>query len=200
MDERILLIQTGGTFDSEPYADPRNPPEFVATLKGADSLMMPTINTLPNHEYIDGFTWGTSQEDRFIKDSKYFTPDDIDYLADIIRHDDNHRLFVITHGTDAMVKNAMMLQETLADTDKVVVFAGAMVPLSMHKKYESDGVNALRFSLEHIASQKSGVYVLGCDAHTKRMTFFDPHEVQKDREKSIEDLRFTLKSNSLQRA
>ncbi len=191
MDNRILLIRTGGTIDSEPYADPKNPPKFVDTLKGDKSLIMPAVASMPNHKNVDGFTWGRWEEDRFVKDSQLFTPDDIQALAKLIKEDD-HRFFVITHGTDAMVKNSTALQAELGDGDKVVVFAGAMVPLSMHRKHESDGVETLRYTLANIATQPAGVYIAARDTGTKRMGFFDPQKVEKDRKASLENSRFIV--------
>jgi L-asparaginase/Glu-tRNA(Gln) amidotransferase subunit D len=197
MNQRILLIRTGGTIDSAPYDDPRNPPPIVTTLKGADSLVMPTVATLPNHEYVDGFSWGRWDEDIFVKDSQKFTPQDIMALAEMIRKDEDHDFFILTHGTDAMAQNAAALQRELAGTGKVVLFTGAMVPLSMHDKHGSDAPESLRFTLEHIFDQPPGVQIVGRDAQTKRLGFFDPSTVEKDREESRSSLNFTLKGRGL---
>lgn len=192
MNERVLLIRTGGTIDAEPYADPKHPPQYVSTLKDADSLIMPTIAQLPNHKNVDGFSWGAWQENRFVKDSQLFTEEDINALASIIKND-THNMFIITHGTDAMTKNALLLQEKLAGCNKTIVFAGAMVPLSMHTKHNSDGIDSLRFALEHIQPKSAGVYVVGRDSHTKRLEFFNPADVEKDRDASLASSQFTLK-------
>jgi L-asparaginase/Glu-tRNA(Gln) amidotransferase subunit D len=192
MYERILLIKTGGTFDSVEYEDPKNPPKYVETLKGENSLILPIINTFRVGEKVDSFVWGEWQEGRFVKDSKLFSDEDIIELAEIIKQDE-HNLFVITHGTDAIVKNACLLQEQLEGSGKVVALVGAMVPLSMHDKHISDGVDALKYTLEHIESKSPNVYVVGRDLHSKRLQFFDPTKVQKDRETSLELSAFTLR-------
>lgn len=193
MNRRILLIRTGGTIDSKPYDDPKKPPQYVNTLSGSESLIMPTIKKLPNHENVDGFTWLPYQESRFVKDNQLFTKQDIDELATLIKNDD-HELFVISHGTDAMVKNALILQEKLLDSGKVVAFTGAMVPLSMHEKHRSDGLDSLRFSLEHIMSKEPSVYVVGRDEHTRRLDFFNPADVQKDIHESAYASQLTFKA------
>jgi L-asparaginase/Glu-tRNA(Gln) amidotransferase subunit D len=198
MDERILVIRTGGTIDAVPYDDPRNPPDYVETLKRDDSLTIPTIKRLGNPTPIDEFTWGEWQENQFVKDSKLFTPQDMDALATIIKND-THRTFIVTHGTDAMVKNATMLQERLANSGKVVVFVGAMIPLSMHDKHKSDAVDSLSFAINHITSQEPGVYIVGRDDHTRRLDFFNPCYVEKDRNTSITDGKFTLQPKGSQR-
>ena len=190
-DERILLLRAGGTIDSEPYDDPRHPPEFVDTLKGDHSFIMRTVAQLPNSDKVDGFSWGTWNENRFVKDSQLFTPEDITALADIIKAD-THRYFILTHGTDAMAKNARSLQEALKDTDKVIAFTGAMVPLSMAKQHPGDAVDALRFTLANITQQSPGVYVVGRDAASKRLGFFDPQKVEKNKPESQASLQFTL--------
>ena len=193
MDNRILLIRTGGTIDSEAYADPKAPPEFVKTLKGDQSLILRAMANLPNYESVDGFSWVARQEDRFVKDSKEFTDSDLNSLAQIIK-DDSRRYFIITHGTDFMAKNAAALQEKLQGIDKTVVFTGSMVPLSMRDKHESDALPALAFTLDRIGSQPPGVSIVGRDATSQRLAFFNPSMVEKDRDASRDNLQFTLKS------
>lgn len=191
MTGRILLIRTGGTIDAAPYDDPKRPPPFVTTLGSTESLVMPTVSRLVEGANVDGFSWGLSEE-RFVKDSQLFTPDDLTALADVIRRDD-HAYFVVTHGTDAMAKNAAFLQEMLKGSGKVVVFTGAMVPLSMSSRHKGDGEEALDFALKHVTAQRPGVYVMGRDAHTKRLGFYNSDEVQKDRDASAASLKFIIK-------
>jgi L-asparaginase/Glu-tRNA(Gln) amidotransferase subunit D len=189
-DDRILLIPTGGTIGAASYEDPHNPPPIVTTLKADQSLIDEAVAQLPHGERIDRHGWGT-QEARFVKDSKLFTDDDIEVLAELIRND-SHRLFIITHGTDWMTQNAVKLQTLLRGADKVVVFVGSMVPLSMDKSPDSDGVAGLEFTLKNIDRQPAGVWVAGCDAHTGERAFFDPAVVQKDQKISRESKCFTL--------
>lgn len=197
---RILLIRTGGTIDAEPYADPKNPPKFITPLPPAESLLMDTVRKLPNAQKVDGLTWLPQQEKKFVKDSQKFEPEDIQVLADIIKAD-HRKYFVLTHGTDFMVKNAATLKKALKGTGKVVAFTGAMVPLAMEGKNDlagnkitSDGVAMLQYTLQNIEGQQSGVYVVGRNAHTKQSQFFEPKTVEKDKESSKADLTFTVKS------
>lgn len=192
MDDRILLIRTGGTIDSEPYDIKGDGNDFVKTLKGDQSLIMRTVAKLPNHEKVDGFSWVARQEDRFVKDSREFNNNDIAALAHIIK-DNPRKYFVITHGTDDMVRNARELQKQLKGTNKVVVFTGSIVPLSMQDTYESDAVGALQFTLERIRHQRPGVTIVGYDPQLHRPAFFDPQTVEKDRDESKANLQFTLK-------
>ncbi len=196
MQERILLIRTGGTIDAEPYEDPKSPPDYVTTLSAESSLLFSTVETLPNHENVDGFVWGRWEEGRFVKDSQLFTPEDIEALANIIKQHGNG-YFILTHGTDAMAKNAKLLQQQLQGSNKVVAFVGAMVPLSMHQRHASDGVDALSFALKHISECPSGVHLVGRDSATERWGFFDPAHIQKDRHASLERLVFSLQPNEI---
>jgi L-asparaginase/Glu-tRNA(Gln) amidotransferase subunit D len=191
MKDRLLLIRTGGTIDGEPYADPKSPPSLLDTLKGADSLIVPTVKTLPHHERVDFLTWGNVEEDRFVKDSQLYTPEDIKALARIIESDP-HTHFILTHGTVVMVKNAQWLQQELQGCGKVMAMVGAMTPLSMAAQYGSDGIDALRFALEHTNELTTGVHIVGTGLRTKKWGFFNPAEVQKDNAASLARMVFTL--------
>jgi L-asparaginase/Glu-tRNA(Gln) amidotransferase subunit D len=190
MEDRILLIRTGGTIDAQAYDDPKNPPKYVDTLKGDNSVLMEAVKTLPNYEKVDGYSWGRWSEYRFVKDSQLFEPDDIKELATIIKEDDR-KFFIITHGTDAMVRNAEILKKELEGTDKVVAFVGAMVPLSMAEKHGGDGKDALSFAIENIQKQESGVYIVSRDKESSRvLKFHDPDKVTKSHTDSVEKSRF----------
>jgi hypothetical protein len=198
MKDKILLIRTGGTFDSEPYADPSKPPVNVTTRKGKDSFIASTVASFSMHDDVVIDVWKPEKEKRFVKDSKGFSIDDMIALAHKIKESEYHYI-VITHGTDAMAKNAKNLQHALTGSDKVVAMVGSMVPLSMHKKKTpqgqaivSDGVETLEFTLKHIRDKSQGLYVAGRDAETRKLKFFNPQHVQKNWELSRKDLQFTL--------
>lgn len=191
LEQRILLIRTGGTIDAEAYPDPSNPPKYVDTLSAEKSLVMNTVAALPNGDLVDGFDWGYAHAEQFVKDSQHFTEQDMNELADIIKHD-SRRQFIITHGTDAMAKNASVLQQALQGTDKTVVFVGAMVPLSMSAIHTSDGVAALKYAVDSMHSLSAGVYLTARDSHTQRLGFFNPAQVEKNRPLSKESLAFTV--------
>lgn len=191
MSNDILLIRTGGTIDAAPYPDAKNPPKHITPLDGDKSLLADTVNRLPHQAGVTIHPWGAAEEKRFVKDSQLFTDEDMDALANLIRNAPQQH-FVITHGTDGMVENATRLQARLGATDKTIAFCGAMVPLSMA---QSEGPATLQFALENASKQEGGVMVLGREAHTKRLAFFAPDDVEKDREASIDSLTFTLKSS-----
>ncbi len=195
MEDRILLMRTGGTVDAQPYEDPWNPTPIVTTLKGDASPLWSTVQTLDGHEHVDGFSWIGSAEDRFVKDSQEFTPEDMDVLASIIKNDER-RYFILTHGTDAMAENAAALQKALAGYDKVVAFVGAMVPLSMHGADKCTGVEALQYTIDNLRDQQAGVHIVARDAHTRRLEFHDPATVEKARAESKKDLVFTVQARS----
>lgn len=188
-NNRILLIRTGGTIDAKPYDDPRNPPEIVDALSTEDSLISGVLKEI-GAENVDQFTWLGDLGSKFVKDSKEFTQRDLEALGRIINGDD-HSHFIITHGTDAMVENAKYLKLILAQ-DKTIVFVGAMVPLSMQDRYPSDGIESLRYAIGNISEKGAGVYVIGRESKTKRLGFFDPEKVEKDRESSLQELSLTF--------
>ena len=196
MDDRILLIRTGGTIDAESYEDPKNPPKYVSTLPADKSLIMDTVSGLPNSEKVDGYDWGKWVENRFVKDSQLFTHEDIKALANIIRDDEDHKCFIFTHGTDAMVKNAAILQHELEGSGKKVAFVGSMVPLSMKDKHKVDGIRSLSFAIENLAQQPDGVYVVGRSVdNPSEVEFFNPQDVTKNHVESLARLKFTVERN-----
>jgi len=149
---------------------------------------------LARYDEADGKLWGKKVENQFVKDSQEFDDYDIAALAQIIR-DDSRRYFIITHGTSAMAKNAADLQELLKGSNKVVVFTGAMVPLSMQHIHESDAIPALEYTLLHIKEKDPGVYIVGRKALTKPHDhdFFDPAKVVKDGDRSLAWLQYIVK-------
>lgn len=192
--------------DSEPYPDPHNPPEIVTTLHGKENKVLPIVANLPYQELVDYHQWTDAEEKRFVKDSAEFSDDDIRALADIIRKSP-HRYFILTHGTTRMSKNAMMLQEILKGSGKVVAFVGAMVPHSMDHKHESDGPAALDHAIERMTAEfdprsnmnplKDDVYMVARDSKTERLGFFDPARVEKDLEASKARLAFTVQDRRM---
>jgi L-asparaginase/Glu-tRNA(Gln) amidotransferase subunit D len=189
----ILLIQTGGTIDSEPYEDPKNPPNNVQTLKGEDSLIQGVLQNMGLLDRVTRYSWIGDQEDRLNKDSKEFSENDISELAEIIKADENESV-IITHGTDFMVKNAKILQEIIGQTDKKIIFVGSMVPLSMHGKNNSDAIPALKYAIENIEHAENGINLVGISRFGTQLQFFNPNEVEKDFAKSKENLALTFET------
>jgi len=181
--------------DAKECEDPRTPPKYVETLKGEASLVMPAIEQL-GYTNVDRLNWKASEESRFVKDSKQYTPKDIEALAKIIREDKEHDHFIIAHGTDHIVQNANSLKYALEGSGKVVTFVGAIVPLSMHKRrgFTSDAVDTLKFALGGIMERDPGVYIVARYSNTKLQKFFDPNDVKKDRETSMKYMSLMLRS------
>lgn len=198
MNKKILLIRTGGTIDARPYIDPYTPPKIVRPLGPKNSLVFPTIRKNGQNRNVKTFVWAKNEEKRFVKDSQLFTPKEIRYVAEIIRQDHDHNVFVITHGTDAMTGNAMRLRRLLGGNKKTVIFVGAMVPLSMSKGGAfGDAVEALEFTFKTLKKGiPNGVYVVGKDNSTQKWTLFDPGSVEKDRKLSKENLAFNMRPNN----
>lgn len=197
---KIILIRTGGTIDAEPYSDPRNPPKYIAALSEKKSLIISVIRKLGYT--VEEFHFGdVVTERRFVKDSKKFTRKDIQQLAEIIKSNKN-RYFIVTHGTDAMRKNAYVLKNMLLGVDKIVIFVGSIVPLSMHGKklkqerqIESDAFLFLSYSLEAIDSDilKKGVYLAGFDSRKRKIALLNPQKVVKNRAASLKELFLTFR-------
>lgn len=202
MNQTILHIRAGGTVDSKRYEadheltekDLRNPPMLVKPLSEDESLLSDVIGSLHNGEKVKDFSWQQHHidETNFSKDSQAYTDADVERLAEIIRQDDMSNV-MITHGTDAVVKNASKLKKLLGDTDKTIIFACAMIPLSMSDIKESDGIEIMQYTLNNIEHQPRGVYVTAYDPHTKILNFHEPKTIEKDRRISKEQLKFFVK-------
>lgn len=187
---RILLIRTGGTIDAQPYDDARDPPAHITPLPDALSQVSEIVAQLAPGR-VNALSWGHWDAQRFVKDSKDFSPEDIAALAAVIRAD-THSHFLVTHGTDAMAANAHLLQEHLRGSGKSVMLVGSMVPLSMDHHHAGDARASLAFAVSRLEQQGPGVTIVGRDAHTQRLQCFDPAQVRKDRAASLHDLQLTF--------
>lgn len=204
MTKPILLVRTGGTVESAAYGDVRNPPPIVPTLTGSNTPVVRLFSELPYQQLLDMHVWDEVGAEQFIKDSNKYKKPDIVALANFIKRDP-HSYFILTHGTDAMARNAEMLEHELKGSGKRVVFVSAMVPLSMEQAHASDGVESTKYALSRLAHQLDhrtngegavppGVYITG--RVNGRLGLFDPATVKKDREKSKETLEFTVTARS----
>ncbi len=175
--QSILVIMTGGTIDAEPY---EATPDRVTPK---DKSQIPAlVDQLGLAESCDFFQWK-------MKDSQDFSEDEIQQLADIIRADER-RYFIITHGTDAMVKNAQLLNEALKGSGKTALFVGAMQPLAHGAA--SDGPENMKLALEVLMtdtpSAEGGAFIVGRgDLGQGRLgpRIFRPDETKKDRVRKI---------------
>ncbi len=107
---RIKILTTGGTIDKVYFDEKSNyevgAPQIGQVLERSDVIFDYSIATLCH------------------KDSLDLTDEDRRRILDAIRNDE-HRLFIVTHGTDTMAQTAKMLQDI---PDKVVVLTGASQP------------------------------------------------------------------------
>lgn len=187
MKNKILLINTGGTINAQRYRDLSVIPDVTTSLPVSESLIPGVISKL-------GFSVDiyNPQSEGLIKDSKEFTEEDIRTLSRLICKSECQFL-VITHGTDKMADNAMALKKIIGNTDKVIIFVGSVVPLSMQNEHESDAIDNLRYVLENINRQKAGIYITARDEHNRRLKFFDPESVEKDRSQTHKERRFIVR-------
>ncbi|MBI1300920.1 MAG: hypothetical protein GC137_04585 [Alphaproteobacteria bacterium] len=85
---------------------------------------------------------------------------------------------VVTHGTSTMVDTARLVYDFMNSEkgklyrNKVIVFTGAMTPLSLSN---SDGPNNLGYAVSEAKNRTGGVYIA---MHND--TFPNPHEITKD--------------------
>ena len=178
-----LIIMTGGTIDAEPYPDPNNPPKNAIPLE--NSVIPSTIASMGYGGRCDFFKWTA-------KDSKAFTSEEMDALAQIIRTSPAKNI-IITHGTDAMPEHSRQIlgrlsrvdtavpnghvaihgkRKNKADIDKRVIFTGAMMPIANGP--ESDGYKNLGYIFRNMDKWQAGVRVV---MHEKS---FDPVGLSKN--------------------
>lgn len=111
------------------------------------------------------------------KDSLEFSDADRALVARSVR-DSEHARILVTHGTDTMAETARTVARALAeaaDASKTVVFFGSLTPARFKS---SDAEFNVGFAAAAVQTLDPGVYVAmnGC--------VFDPHRVQKDRERN----------------
>lgn len=158
----VEVFLTGGTIDAEPYVDtPTN--VTVAKESLAAKLLVEFKYPVAIHR------------ERWTLDSKDFSEGHVRILADRIQKSETRNILV-THGTDRIPENARLLGTFLGDTDKTVVFTGAMVPLS--HGHESDGRTNLETAMAFLhENEEPGVFAA---MHGK---VYKPEGLRKDFEK-----------------
>lgn len=201
----ILWINTGGTIVAKQYKPKytlHNPPPRVTvhTQQYSAKLMQEAISTIAPDACITPFTFGTYFDEckgkTLLKDSKDFTAEDIECLADIIAND-SHQNILITHGTDWMVRNANRLEEQLKERgvdNKCIIFVGSMVPLSMEKidDPKGDALRNLATAIKNIKHASSGVYVVGKSYGAEAVRLHTPHNIVKAPIASRNNLELTF--------
>ncbi len=135
---RIKILTTGGTIDKV-YFDEKSlyevgEPQIGEVLERSDVFFDYSIATLCH------------------KDSLDLTDEDRRRIHDAIRNDE-HRLFIVTHGTDTMVQTAKMLQDI---PDKVIVLTGASQPARFH---DSNAIFNIGSAVAAVQTLSPGVYI-----------------------------------------
>jgi L-asparaginase len=111
----LHFIMTGGTIDStyESIKDTVVPsehstiPQFIKILKLYEECIFTEV---------------------CMKDSRELTQEDRARLLEAVKSSESKRI-IITHGTYTMPDTARYLKENLGNSDKVIIFVGAMIPL-----------------------------------------------------------------------
>ena len=150
---KIKIITTGGTIDKI-YFDRKSEfmvgdPEITNVLKGA--------NVTFEYEVIPLLR----------KDSLDLTDEDRRLIGEAIKSDD-HRYFVVTHGTDTMITTARVLQKI---PHKVIVLTGAMQPAKFR---ETDAIFNIASAVIAVQLLPDGAYI----AMNGRI--FKPDKVRKN--------------------
>ncbi len=136
--DRIKILTTGGTIDKV-YFDEKSTyevgePQIGEVLERSEVSIDYSIENLCH------------------KDSLDLTDEDRRRIHAAICNDE-HRLFVVTHGTDTMVQTARMLQDI---PDKVIVLTGASQPARFRG---SNAIFNIGCAVAAVQTLSPGVYV-----------------------------------------
>ena len=135
---KLKIIPTGGTIDKV-YFDKKSAfevgdPQIGEVLSRSDVAFQYTVQTL------------------FKKDSLDLTDEDRLRLRDVIAAD-QHRQFIVTHGTDTMVETGKVLYGI---PDKVVVLSGSVQPARFH---DSNAIFDIGCAVAAVQLCPPGVYI-----------------------------------------
>ncbi len=135
---KIKIITTGGTIDKI-YFDQKSEfqigdPQIAEVLKGANVTLEYEVCSLLR------------------KDSLDMTDADRKLIHDTVSADSS-RLFIITHGTDTMIRTARALQDI---SGKVIVLTGAMQPARFRM---TDAVFNIACAVTAVQLLSDGVYM-----------------------------------------
>jgi L-asparaginase len=154
---RLLIVTTGGTIDKIYFDD-----------KSDYQIGEPQIGQILDHLQV-GFEFEVRAVIR--KDSLHITEEDRRTIYKVISSSEATRV-LITHGTDTMIKTALMLTDI---PGKTMVLTGALNPARFH---DSDAVFNIGCAVGAVQSLPHGVWIAmnGC--------IWDPRKVRKNREKN----------------
>lgn len=155
--DKLLIITTGGTIDKIYFDDMSD-----------YQIGEPMIGQILDHLQV-GFDFEVKPLMR--KDSIHLQDEDRLLIRDeIASSDENHVL--ITHGTDSMVKTALLLSEI---PDKTIVLTGALNPARFQN---SDAIFNIGCAIGAVQCQEPGAWI----AMSGKV--WDPHGVRKNRGKN----------------
>jgi L-asparaginase len=151
---KLLIITTGGTIDKIYFDD-------MSDYQIGD----PQIGQILEHMQV-GFDFEVNALMR--KDSLHFSDEDRAAIYETVKATDASHI-LITHGTDTMVKTALMLSDIAG---KTVVFTGALNPARFR---DSDAVFNIGCAVGAVQSLPEGAWIAmnGC--------IWDPKKVRKNR-------------------
>lgn len=154
---KLLIVTTGGTIDKIYFDD-------MSDYQIGD----PQIGQILEHMQV-GFDFEVKAIMR--KDSLHFNDADRQAIHAAITTSDATRV-LITHGTDTMVKTALMLVDI---PDKTIVLTGALNPARFR---DSDAVFNIGCAVGAVQSLPPGTWI------TMNGCIWDPRKVGKNRSKN----------------
>ena len=155
--KKLLVVTTGGTIDKIYFDDLSD-----------YQIGEPLIGQILDHLHV-GFEFEVNALMR--KDSLHITEEDRQTIHDAVAASDaNHIL--ITHGTDSMVKTALVLADI---PNKTMVLTGALNPARFR---DSDAIFNIGCAVGAVQSLPHGAWI------AMSGTIWDPGNVRKNREKN----------------
>jgi L-asparaginase len=155
--KKLLVVTTGGTIDKIYFDDMSD-----------YQIGEPLIGQILDHLQV-GFEFEINALMR--KDSLHITDEDRNTIHDAVAASDaNHIL--ITHGTDSMVKTALVLADI---PNKTMVLTGALNPARFR---DSDAIFNIGCAVGAVQSLPHGAWI------AMSGTIWDPGNVRKNREKN----------------
>ena len=168
--KKLLIVTTGGTIDKIYFDD-------MSDYQIGEPLIEQILKQLQV-----GFQFKVNALMR--KDSLHLTDEDrLEIRAEIAASNVSHVL--ITHGTDSMIKTALVLADI---PGKTMVLTGALNPARFR---DSDAVFNIGCAVGALHTLPPGVWIAmnGC--------IWDPHKVQKNRTKNrFESIKSTGKRDA----
>lgn len=136
MEEKILIILTGGTMD------------------GCTMRKCPKKSAVRSYLEKMGLGDKIAFSEPFLLDSRKLTENDLEAIASIALKSSSRKI-MITHGTYTMAKTALHLKNKLKGSGKTVVLTDAFLPITSR---HSDASFNLGYALCAVQKLPEGVY------------------------------------------